>query len=399
MSTIVPSPAVTPAPVTALTPVLTPETQALADQLAAGIRSWIECESPSSDAAAVQRMATLVADQARAAGLNVTLSHAGPKDLPILVASNRAPGDERPGILLLAHLDTVHPIGTLNTNPCRIEDGKLYGPGSFDMKGGTYLALSALGELSAAGSTPLPVDFLMVPDEEVGSHASRPAIEALAKRARYTLVCEPARPNGGKCVTARKGTGMTKLTVTGRPSHAGMAHEKGRSAIREMAHQIIALEAMTDYSRGITVSVGTITGGTVTNTVPSHCEVMVDFRIPDEAAGKEIEARMLALKPVDPDTTLNIEVELNRPAMVKTPEAQALLDKLIVYADAAGFELIDAPVTGGGSDANFTAALGIPSVDGLGAEGDGAHTLREYIFVSALPRRLQFWRNTLSTLV
>ncbi len=399
MSTQVSPPAVTTAHTPALTPVLTPETQALADQLAAGIRMWIECESPSSDAAAVERMAALVADQARAAGLTVTLTHAGPKNLPILVASNRAPGDERPGILLLAHLDTVHPIGTLKINPCRIEDGKLYGPGSFDMKGGTYLALAALGELSAAGSTPLPVDFLMVPDEEVGSHASRPAIESYAKRARYTLVCEPARPNGGKCVTARKGTGMTKLTVTGRPSHAGMAHEKGRSAIREMAHQIIALEAMTDYSRGITVSVGTISGGTVTNTVPSHCEVMVDFRIPDEAAGKEIEARMLSLKPVDPDTTLNIEVELNRPAMVKTPEAQALLDKLIVYADAAGFELIDAPVTGGGSDANFTAALGIPSVDGLGAEGDGAHTLREYIFVSALPRRLQFWRNTLSTLV
>ena len=378
--------------------VLTPESQALAQKLATGICTWIECESPSSDPASIERMAELVAKQARAAGLSVELTHAGPKNLPILVASNRAPGDERPGILLLAHLDTVHPIGTLKINPCRIEDDKLFGPGSFDMKGGTYLALTALGELSAAGATPLPVDFLMVPDEEVGSHASRPAIEAHARRARYTLVCEPARPNGGKCVTARKGTGMTKLTVTGRPSHAGMAHEKGRSAIREMAHQIIALEAMTDYARGITVSVGTISGGTVTNTVPSHCEVMVDFRIPDEAAGKEIEARMLSLKPVDPDTTLTIEVELNRPAMVKTPAAQTLLDQLIDYADAAGFELIDAPVTGGGSDANFTAALGIPSVDGLGAEGDGAHTLHEYISVSALPRRLQFWRNTLTQL-
>lgn len=379
--------------------ILSPESQQLAQQLAEGIRTWIECESPSHDPDSVERMAQLVANQARTAGLSVTLTHAGPKNLPILVASNRAPEDKRPGILLLAHLDTVHPIGTLLINPCRIEDDKLYGPGSFDMKGGTYLALTALGELATAGATPLPVDFLMVPDEEVGSHASRPAIEEYARRARYTLVCEPARPNGGKCVTARKGTGMTKLTVTGRPSHAGMAHEKGRSAIREMAHQIIALEAMTDYSRGITVSVGTITGGTVTNTVPSHCEVMVDFRIPDEAAGKEIEAKMLALKPVDPDTTLSIEVELNRPAMVKTPEAQVLLNQLIQYADAAGFELIDAPVTGGGSDANFTAALGIPSVDGLGAEGDGAHTLREYIFVSALPRRLQFWRHTLSHLV
>ena len=238
----------------------------------------------------------------------------------------------------------------------------------------------------------------MVPDEEVGSHASRPAIEAFAKRARYTLVCEPARPNGGKCVTARKGTGMMKLSTAGRPSHAGLAHEKGRSAIREMAHQIIALEAMTDYSRGITVSVGTIKGGTVTNTVPSHCEVMVDFRIPDETTGLEMVARMKALKPVDPDVTLHIEVELNRPPMVKTPEAAALLKKLTKYADQAGFTLEDAPVTGGGSDANFTAALGIPSVDGLGAEGDGAHTLREFIFVSALPRRLEFWRKTLADL-
>jgi len=370
----------------------------LAQSLAQELRTWIECESPSNDPAAVHRMAQIVVTKARAAGLHVTLSEIGETKLPMIVATNRAPGDTRTGLLLLAHIDSVHPIGTLKTNPCRIEDDKLYGPGAFDMKGGAFLALTALGEFATPNSTKLPVDFLLVPDEEVGSHASRPAIEAHARRARYTLVCEPARPNGGKCVTARKGTGMTKLTVTGRPSHAGMAHEKGRSAIREMAHQIIALEAMTDYARGITVSVGTISGGTVTNTVPSHCEVMVDFRIPDEAAGKEIEARMLSLKPVDPDTTLAIEVELNRPAMVKTPAAQALLDQLIDYADAAGFELIDAPVTGGGSDANFTAALGIPSVDGLGAEGDGAHTLHEYISVSALPRRLQFWRNTLTQL-
>lgn len=369
-----------------------------AQKLAEGIRVWLECESPSSDPAAIHRMAQLVATQAKAAGLDVELSEIGSKKLPMLVASNRAKGDIRPGILLLAHIDTVHPLGTLTQNPCRIEDDKLYGPGSFDMKGGIYLALTALGELSAPTSTKLPIDFLMVPDEEVGSHASRPAIEAFAKRARYTLVCEPARPNGGKCVTARKGTGMMKLSTAGRPSHAGLAHEKGRSAIREMAHQIIALEAMTDYSRGITVSVGTIKGGTVTNTVPSHCEVMVDFRIPDETTGLEMVARMKALKPVDPDVTLHIEVELNRPPMIKTPESAALLKKLTNYADQAGFTLEDAPVTGGGSDANFTAALGIPSVDGLGAEGDGAHTLREFIFVSALPRRLEFWRKTLADL-
>lgn len=375
-------------------PAVTPEAQALAQEL----RTWIECESPSNDPAAVHRMAQIVVAKARGAGLKVDLSEIGPTKLPLIHATNRAVGDTRPGLLLLAHIDTVHPHGTLQTNPCRIEDDKLYGPGSFDMKGGTFLALTALGEFATPGSTPMPVDFLLVPDEEVGSHASREHIEAFAKRAVFTLVPEPARPNGGRCVTGRKGTGMLKLVITGRPSHAGMAHEKGRSAIREMAHQILALESMTDYSRGITVSVGTITGGTVTNTVPSHCEVMVDFRIPDEATGQEVLARMQALKPVDPDVTLNIDVELNRPAMVKSAAADKLLETLKPFAKQAGFELEEAPVSGGGSDANFTAAIGCPSIDGLGAEGDGAHTLREHVFVSTLPRRLQFWRNTLANL-
>ena len=375
-----------------------PSTTPLAQALARELSTWIECESPSNDPAAVHRMAQIVVTKARAAGLTVTLSEIGDTKLPMIVATNRAPGDTRQGLLLLAHIDSVHPIGTLKTNPCRIEDDKLYGPGAFDMKGGAFLALTALGEFSKPDSTKLPVDFLLVPDEEVGSHASRAYIEDFAKKARYALVPEPARPNGGRCVTGRKGTGMLKLICTGRPSHAGMAHEKGRSAIREMAHQILALETMTDYARGITVSVGTISGGTVTNTVPSHCEVMVDFRIPDEAAGKEIVARIQALKPHDPDVTLTIDVELNRPPMVKSPEADKLLQQLKLYATPCGFELDEAPVSGGGSDANFTSAVGCPSIDGLGAEGDGAHTLREHVFVSALPRRLEFWRNTLANI-
>ncbi|HBI84177.1 M20 family metallopeptidase [Orrella sp. NBD-18] len=372
---------------------------ALAQQLADELSVWIQCESPSNFPEGIHRMAELAAKQARDSGLTVNLTRIGKNnELPLLVVTNRATGDARPGILVLAHLDTVHPVGTLKDNPCRIEDDKLYGPGSYDMKGGAMLALKALGELSKPGATKLPIDFVMVPDEEVGSHASRPYIEDFAKRSIYTLVAEPARPNGGKCVTARKGTGMVHLCVKGRPSHAGLQHEKGRSAIREMAHQILKLEAMTDYDRGITVSVGTISGGTVTNTVPAHCEVMVDFRIPDMPAGEEVLARMQALSPVGPDVSLEIDVELNRPPMVKTPESTRLVEKLKGCASQAGFQLEDAPMTGGGSDANFTAALGIPSVDGLGAEGDGAHTLNEYVFVSALPRRLQFWRNILATL-
>jgi glutamate carboxypeptidase len=266
------------------------------------------------------------------------------------------------------------------------------------MKGGVYLALTALGQLAAPGSTALPVDLLLVPDEETGSHQSRAAIERCAGHARYALVAEPARADAGKCVTARKGTGMLRLKVQGWPAHAGVNHDRGRSAIREMAHQVLVLEAMTDYARGITVSVGTIQGGTVTNTVPSQCQAMVDFRVPDMRAADDILARIRALKPVGPDVTVNIDVELNRPPMVKTAAVAELLARAKAWAAESGFTLEDAPMTGGGSDANFTAALGIPTLDGLGVDGDGAHTLHEYLLVSTLVPRLNFWRLLLKNL-
>jgi len=368
------------------------------EELVAGIQSWVRCESPSSSPEGVAAMAALVEARARAAGLTVEITPLDAATGPLLYATNRAPGDTRPGILVLAHLDTVHPIGTLQDNPCRIEGDRLYGPGSYDMKGGIYLALAALSTLAKPGSTRLPVDFLMVPDEEIGSHASRPSIERYAANAKYGLVCEPARPNGGKCVTARKGTGMLRLGVKGRPAHAGMQHEKGRSAIREMAHQVLALEAMTDYERGVTVSVGTIAGGTVTNTVPAQCRCVVDFRVPDMGAAQDVLRRMRNLCAVGPDVELDIDVELNRPPMVRTDAAAALLALAQGYAREAGFDLEEAPMTGGGSDANFTSAMGVPTLDGLGADGDGAHTLHEYILVSTLQTRAKFWELLLREL-
>jgi len=367
-------------------------------KIVADLTTWLQCESPSHAPGRVAAMVDIVRAYAAGFGLRAEVSSLGDDVGPMLCASNRAAGDTRPGILILGHLDTVHPVGTVNDNPCRVEDDRLYGPGCYDMKAGIYLALTALGELSSPAATKLPVDFLLVPDEETGSHASRAAIEDYAARARYVLVTEPARANGGRCVTARKGTGMVKLATRGRPAHAGVAHEKGRSAIREMAHQVLALEAMTDYERGVTVSVGTISGGTVTNTVPEHCRVMVDFRVPDMAAADDLLARIRALTPVNPDVELDVDVELNRPPMVKTDAQTALLARAQACAREAGFELTDAPMTGGGSDANFTAALGIPTLDGLGADGDGAHTLWEYVQVSTLPARLDFWRRLLSTL-
>lgn len=368
------------------------------EEIVAGIQSWVQCESPSNSPQGVAAMAELVQAQASAAGLNVEITPLGPATGPLLYTTNRAPGDTRPGILVLAHLDTVHPVGTLQDNPCRVEGDRLYGPGSYDMKGGIYLALAALARLAQPGATRLPVDFLMVPDEETGSHASRASIERYAANAKYALVCEPARPNGGKCVTARKGTGMLRLDVKGRPAHAGMQHEKGRSAIREMAHQVLALEAMTDYERGVTVSVGTIAGGTVTNTVPARCRCVVDFRVPDMGAAQDVLRRMRNLCAVGPDVELDIDVELNRPPMVRTEAAAALLALAQQYAREAGFALEEAPMTGGGSDANFTSAMGVPTLDGLGADGDGAHTLHEYILISTLQTRLKFWELLLRDL-
>lgn len=361
------------------------------DQLVAGIQAWMRCESPTNSPAGVAAMADIVATHARALGLRVDVTPLGERTGPLLYATNRAEGDTRPGILVLAHLDTVHPIGTLDDNPIRIEGDKLYGPGGYDMKAGIYLALSAMTGLAEPGATRLPIDFLMVPDEETGSHASRQHIERFARNARYGLVCEPARANGGKCVTARKGTGMLRLGVKGRPAHAGVQHQLGRSAIREMAHQVLALEAMTDYERGVTVSVGTISGGTATNTVPAECRCVVDFRVPDMGAAEDVLRRMRQLCAVGPDVELDIDVELNRPPMVKDAAVTALLELARGYAREAGFVLDDAPMTGGGSDANFTSAMGVPTLDGLGADGDGAHTLHEHILISTLEMRVKFW--------
>jgi len=379
--------------------------QATTQQLVDGISDWMRCESPSSDPAALARMVEMMRAQAAAAGLRASVTetyaqgkHGTGPALPLLHITNRAEDDTRQGLLILGHSDTVHPIGMLADNPIRIEGDRLYGPGGYDMKAGIYLALTALSAATAPGCTPLPVDLLIVPDEETGSHASRKHIEAFASNAKYCLVAEPARANGGRCVTARKGTGMLRLGVKGLASHAGVAHEKGRSAIREMAHQILALEAMTDYQRGVTVSVGKVEGGTATNTVPAYCKCIVDFRLPDLQAADELVGKMRALRPVGEGVSLDIDVEVNRPPMVKDAKAEALLARVQQSAKEAGFALEEAPPTGGGSDANFTSAMGVPSLDGLGADGDGAHTVTEYILVSTLEMRARFWHHLLTHL-
>ena len=362
-----------------------------------GIRRWVETESPTRNVAAVNRMIDLVA--AGLEGLPVHLERvAGRSGFADALAVRTANAHETPGILLLSHIDTVHPIGTLaKALPFRRDGDRLYGPGLYDMKGGAYLAYEALRSVVRAASARLPIVYLFTPDEEVGSPSTRALIEAEGRRARYVLVTEPAR-DGGKCVTSRKGVGRFEVTATGVPAHAGSSHKRGHSAIREMARQVLAIEGMTDYTRGITTTVGMISGGTAANVIPQHCHISVDLRVRDDATGREMTDRIFALQAADPDVKLKVTGEMNRPPFEKSPEIDALYRHAQALARDIGFELVETRMTGGGSDGNFTAALGVPTLDGLGIDGDGAHTEWEHGFVSSIEPRTLLMRRLLETL-
>ena len=359
-----------------------------------GIEGWVEIESPTSDVAAVNRMIDRVAADLADVPVRIQRLPGRRNFGDTLVARTR---DEGHGILVLSHIDTVHPIGTLATSPCRRDGDRLYGPGVYDMKGGAYLALDAFRRVARAKSARLPITFLFTPDEEVGSPLSREQIEIEARRARYALVTEPAR-DGGKVVTSRKGVGRFEAVATGVPAHSGSRHRDGHSAIDEMARQVLAIAAMTDYARGITTNVGRISGGTAANVVPEHCRISIDLRVPDEAAGEEMQAKILGLAPVDPGVKLAVTGGMNRPPFKPTPAGAALFEHARKLARELGFELAEARTTGGGSDGNFTAALGVPTLDGLGIDGDGAHTEWEHGFVSSIEPRTLLMRRLFETL-
>lgn len=360
------------------------------------IQAWVVHETPTAEPALVDALMDHVAGQLATAGLIVE-AIPGRDGRGKHLLARTAWGGDGPGVLVLSHLDTVHPVGTLATTlPCRIEGDRLYGPGVYDMKAGAYLAFAALRAIASEGAvTPLPVRFLIVSDEEVGSPTSRALIEAEGARARHVLVTEPAR-DGGKCVTARKGTAKLTLRLHGRPAHAGGRHADGRSAIKELAGQVLALEALTDYARGITVNVGVVQGGTVLNVVPEHAMALIDVRVPDQAAAQAILPKIKGLAAHDPDVRLTIEGELNRPPYTKTPATAALLAHAQRLAAEIGFELSDTS-SGGGSDGNFLADR-LPVLDGLGADGDGAHTQHEHVLISSLVPRAQLWKRLLETL-
>lgn len=344
------------------------------------LKVLVETESPSHDKAAVDRVGAIVAEQARELGAKVEILQNTETGNHVL--STWGGGDD--GILLLSHMDTVFPLGTLNQTPFREGDGKIFGPGTLDMKGGIVIAFSAIEKALQAGLN-RPVTILCTSDEEIGSHTSREHIERLAKQSALVLVLEGGLIDGG-LKTWRKGVGEFWVKTRGRAAHSGGDHEKGRNAIEEMAHQIIAIQKLTDYARQTTLNVGVIHGGTVSNVVPEEAVIQVDVRIMQPGEWERLESEMGELKPVLDGTTIEITGGLNRPPMPFDETMKVTFEKAKSIAARIGMDL-KAGGTGGASDGNFVAALGIPILDGLGAVGEGYHSEREYIFVESLEER------------
>lgn len=353
------------------------------EQLIRDLLAWCALESPSNDPAATTRMAQMAAAHLAAAGAAVEIIPGQVNGS--MVQATWAGGDRKP-LLLLAHHDTVHPIGSLARNPPRVEDGRVYGPGSYDMKGGALLAAAALAAIRSLGRPlPRPVILLSTADEELSSTDSRPLIEALARQAEAVLVLEPAF-YGGELKTARKGVGTFTIRALGRASHAGGAHELGINAIVELAHQVRALTGLTDYERGITISVGLIQGGSAVNTVPAAAEMQVDARVWRLEDAAWVNQQVYALRPHLPGASLQISGGVERPPMERLPGTARLFELARRLGQEIGLELVERAV-GGASDGNFTAALGIPTLDGLGVCGDGAHTDEEYVLIEQLAPR------------
>jgi glutamate carboxypeptidase len=354
--------------------------------MAATIRRFVECESPSDDASAVSRFVELVSDTA--APFAKVKTYPGGKFGRILVAEMQLPGRRKSGqVLALGHSDTVWPIGTLRTMPFRQMDGRLWGPGVLDMKAGIVFflfAVRALRELDiAAGSKVL---LQLNPDEEVGSEVSRALTEKNAASSKAVLVLEPGTGLTGKLKTARKGVGDFRVVVKGRASHAGVDFEAGASAVLELARQIGRIAGFTQLQRGITVNPGVISGGTRSNVIAAEAWVKVDIRVLRLRDAPALEKKFRALKPFDRRCTIEVTGGLNRPPMERSPGIVALFRKAGELGRQIGVELEES-LTGGGSDGNFTAALGIPTLDGLGAVGEGAHAANESLLVDRMADR------------
>jgi glutamate carboxypeptidase len=344
-------------------------------------------ETPSRDKRALDTLAHNLAARLEALGARVEriANPEGGEHVRASWAAEGAAATAAPA-LVLGHFDTVWPHGSLAALPFRVEQDRVYGPGSFDMKAGLVLFEFAIAAICAQGR-PLrrPVVALWTSDEEIGSPTSRALIEAEARRAAYVLVLEPPLPNGA-LKTARKGVGHFRLVVEGKPAHAGVEPEKGISAVLELAHQVLWLHSLNNPAAGTTVNVCVVQGGTADNVIPAQATAPIDVRVTTRDEAERIEAALRAIAPVLPGARVRIEGGIDRPPMVRSPQSAALAEQVRVIGRTLGLELGEGS-TGGGSDANFTAALGVPTLDGLGAAGAGAHAEDEHVVAAALPVR------------
>ena len=346
------------------------------------IEALVRLESPTTDKAAVDRCGAELASRLEAIGGRVTRLSRSDRGDHLLAEF----GCGASQILMLGHFDTVWPVGQLDRMPLARSNGTLRGPGVFDMKAGIGIAMLAVRALLETGTPPAHrLVMLWTTDEEIGSGTSRQAIEDEARRSDAVLVLEPSLP-GGAVKTSRKGCGSYQLLVRGIAAHAGIEPEKGASAVQELAHQILRINALQDLARGISVNVVQVSGGLRSNVIPDEARAVVDVRVPTAAAAAVVEASFRGLQPIDSRTMVEATGGFDRPPLERTDHVQRLYKQAQAIARELGQELGEG-ATGGGSDGNFTAALGVPTLDGLGAVGDGAHALHEHVAIDALPDR------------
>jgi len=342
----------------------------------------VRIESPTTDKAAVDRCGAELA--ARLESIGGRVSRLPRTDRGDHLLAEFGCGTSQ--ILLLGHFDTVWPVGQLDRMPLARSGGRLHGPGVFDMKAGIAIAMLATRALLETGAAiNHRIVMLWTTDEEIGSASSRAAIEDEARRSRAVLVLEPSLP-GGAVKTSRKGCGSYQVTVRGVAAHAGIEPQKGASAVQELAQQILRINALQDLARGVSVNVVQVSGGLRSNVIPDEARAVVDVRVPTAAAASEIDAAFRGLRPVDARTTVEADGGVDRPPLERTDLVERLYKQAREVARELGHDLAEGG-TGGGSDGNFTAALGVPTLDGLGAIGDGAHALHEHIDIDTLPDR------------
>lgn len=382
----------------ALMPALLAETRKRESEIVRLLGRFVRSESPSHEKTAVDRFGRIVAAEWRARGANVRVlprKSTGNHMRVELWLTDRRPSDQ---ILVLGHLDTVYPLQTLATMPFRVVKGRARGPGVFDMKAGLVLALFAVDALKAACVQPgKRLVFFWNSDEEIGSATSRGEIEREARRSDAVLVLEPAAGQSGKLKTERKGVGTAEIVVEGRAAHAGVAPGAGVNAVHEMALQIARLMKMNEPRRGITVQATVITGGTASNVVPAYAHAKVDIRYAHAKDATGINRMLHGLRPILKGAKVEVHGGVNRPPLERTSGVLKLFQHAQFLAREIGITL-DECATGGGSDGNFTAALGVPTLDGLGAMGNGAHSIDEHVVIRSLPGRAALLAGLLATL-